>query len=115
HLGGEVNVSERLGDVRIVVAVPVPGPSHAGIQTLSVRASLLEARAIDAPHVAVSGRKRAAVGKQFQPLPGKSQFRTPSSVGSGTLVQDALDVHGVAQAGVIPIEKPPALTPWMHV
>src|SRR4051812_18167116 len=47
----ERHIRENFGDVRIVVAVPIPRPAHAGIQHLAGTPDLLEARTVDAPHV----------------------------------------------------------------
>jgi len=46
------------------VPVPVPGPSGARIERLAIPSDLLEAGTIDAPHVAIGGRQRAAIGQK---------------------------------------------------
>ena len=57
YLLREVNVGEGFGDVRVVVAVPIPRPSRAGVQTLTVLVDLLEPRTIDPPDVPIPGRE----------------------------------------------------------
>src|ERR1017187_9920488 len=50
------HIGENFRDVRIVVAVAVPRPAGAWVQHFAVPSDLLEARAVDAPDVAVLGR-----------------------------------------------------------
>ncbi len=52
----EVNVGKDFGNVRIVISVPVPGPTSAWVETLSGRADLLETGAVNPPDIALLGR-----------------------------------------------------------
>ena len=76
---------------------------------------MLESRAVDAPHVAVHGRQRAAVGQPFHSLPRKRYLRAPAVVHVVVPVQRAVYVNGMPQAGKIPIEKTVAFAARMNV
>src|SRR5215831_3608309 len=101
--------------MRVVVPVLVPRPSDARVQHLAIPAQLLEARAVDAPNVAIFRRKRAAVRDVDQPAPGKRKLHRPPTICVGPAVDHSIDMHRSAQPWVIPIEKAPPLSPWMHV
>ena len=52
----ERDIRKDLGNMRIVMPVLVPGPTHAGIQIFAISPDLLEARCIDPPHIAIIRR-----------------------------------------------------------
>src|ERR1035438_188838 len=93
----------------------VPGPAGAWVQGFPVPADLLEARTIDAPHVAIGGRQRSAIRDQFQPFPGKCQLHGPAAVRVRAAVDDTVHMYRGFQPREIPIKKYPTLAPRMHV
>src|SRR5947208_7146673 len=95
--------------MRIVMSVPVPGPPRARIEDLAIPADLFEAGTIDSPHVAVPGRKEAAIGQQSEAAPGHGYFRRPAAIDIARLVQRAIHLYGVPETRAIPIEKSPSL------
>ena len=97
------------------MTVAVPGPAGARIQDLAIPPDFFETGTIDAPHIAVPRRQRAAIGKQLEPGPWESQFHRPSAVYIAALIQSAFDVYGMAHARKIPVEKSPPLTSRMYM
>src|SRR5579884_3487048 len=54
---GKMHAGKHFRNMRIVVAMSVPGPARADLQPLPLFVHLLEARAVYSPHVAILGRQ----------------------------------------------------------
>src|ERR1039458_2371226 len=93
---GETHVREGLRNMRVHVAVTVPGPAGAELQRLAVAAKLLKARAIDAPHVALVRRQRASIGQPFQTGPRKRDLGRPTAIDVPAVIECAVDEIGRA-------------------
>src|ERR1022692_3490888 len=105
----KLHIRKHLRNMRVVMPVPIPGPTGAGLQLSSRTVELLEPRTVDAPHIPVARRQRAPTGKPAQSLPRQRQFNGPAR---------RLHMHRMPQPRKVPIQKTPAfvcLSPWYLV
>src|ERR1035441_9973003 len=102
----KLHIRKHLRNMRVVMPVPIPGPTGAGLQLSSRTVELLEPRTVDAPHIPVARRQRAPTGKAAQSLPRQRQFNGPAR---------RLHMHRMPQPRKVPIQKTPAFAARMHV
>src|SRR5207253_6543552 len=113
RLCGKLHVGKHFGNVRVVMAMAVPGPAGAWRDQVSRAIDLFETRTIDAPDVAFTRRERTAVGQPCEPGPRESQFNRPTTIRSFTAIQHSINVDAMYQSRKIPVEEAPSFAAWM--
>src|ERR1017187_5247211 len=106
HPPAELHIRKHLWNMRVVMPVPIPGPTGAGLQLTSRTVELLEPRTVDPPHIPVARRQRAPIRQPAQSLPRQRHLNGPAR---------RLHMHRMPQPRKIPVRKTPALAARMHV